>query len=386
MAQVAIDAPAGVLQSAGSRRGQLFTLLGVVVVVLALAYGVWWLMVGSRYVSTDNAYVDADVAQVTPLVSGAVQEVRVADTQAVKKGDVLVVIDPADARLEVEQAEAALGQAERRVRQDFATDDALGAQVAARATDIAHAQAQLAEAQAALDKAKIDYDRRQSLVGSGAVSGDELTVAKSALDGAKASYAAAVAGVAQAQANRATAEGQLRAGAALVQGADLEHNPDVASAQSKLDQAKLDLARTVITAPIDGVVSKRAVQVGQRVPVGAQLMTVVPIGRVYVDANYKEVELSKVRAGQPVELTSDLYGDHVKYHGRVAGFSGGTGAAFSLIPAQNATGNWIKVVQRLPVRVELDPRELAAHPLRVGLSMKARIDVRGGTEASPARP
>jgi membrane fusion protein (multidrug efflux system) len=371
--------------AAASRRGQLFTLLGVVVVIAAVAFGVWWLLVGSRYVSTDDAYTDADVAQVTPLVSGAVQQVKVADTQAVHKGDVLVVIDPADAELEVAQAEAALGQAERRVRQNFANDDALSAQVAARATDIAHARAELAQAQAGLDKARVDLERRQSLAGSGAVSGDELTVARTALDTAKANFAAAEAGVAQAQANQKASQGQLAAGAALVQGVDVTHNPDVLAAQSKLDQAKLDLERTVLRAPIDGVVSKRNVQVGQRVSVGAQLMTVVPIDRVYVDANFKEVQLSKVRVGQPVELKSDYWGGF-RYHGRVAGFSGGTGAAFSLIPAQNATGNWIKVVQRLPVRVELDPQELKSHPLRVGLSMSVKIDTRGGTEAAPARP
>ena len=378
MAQADTAARAAAPAPIGGRRRQLFTILFAVVAVAAVIYGVWWVMVGSRYVSTDDAYVDADVAQVTPLVSGPVQEVKVVDTQAVKQGDVLVVLDPSDAQLAVAQADAALGQAERRVRQYFATDDALSAQVAARGTDIAHAHAELAQAQASLDKARVDYERREKLQGTGAVSGDELTVAKTALDTARASFAAAQAAVAQSEANRKAAQGQLEANKALVQDTQVETNPEVLNAKAKLDQAKLDLSRTVLRAPFDGVVSKRQVQVGQRVQVGAQLMTIVPVGRVYVDANFKEVQLSKVRPGQPVELTSDLYGKRVKFHGRVAGFSGGTGAAFALIPAQNATGNWIKVVQRLPARVEMDPAELKAHPLRVGLSMDARVDIRAG--------
>jgi membrane fusion protein (multidrug efflux system) len=378
MAQADIAASAASPARNGGRRKQLFSILFAVVALAAVTYGVWWGLVGSRYVSTDDAYVDADVAQVTPLVSGPVQEVRVVDTQPVKQGDVLVVLDPSDAEIEVAQAEAQLGQAERRVRQYFASDDALSAQLAARGTDIAHARAELAQAQANLEKARVDDERREKLQGTGAVSGDELTAAKNALATAQASFIAAQAALAQAEANRKAAEGQLQASQALVQNTTVETNPEVLNAKAKLDQARLDQSRTVLRAPFDGVVSRRQVQVGQRVQVGAQLMTIVPVGRVYVDANFKEVQLSKVRPGEPVELTSDLYGKRVKFHGRVTGFSGGTGAAFALIPAQNATGNWIKVVQRLPVRVELDPAELKAHPLRVGLSMDARVDTRAG--------
>lgn len=378
MAQAETAAPAAAPARTGGRRKQLFSILFAVVALAAVVYGVWWMLVGSRYVSTDDAYVDAEVAQVTPLVSGPVKEVRVVDTQPVKQGDVLVVLDPSDAQLEVDQAQAELGQAERRVRQYFANDDALSAQVAARGTEIAHARAELAQAQANLDKARVDYGRREKLKGTGAVSGDELTAAKTALDTARAASTAAQAAVAQAEANRKAAQGQLDANKALVQDASVETNPEVLNAKAKLDQAKLDLSRTVLRAPFDGVVSKRQVQVGQRVQVGAQLMTIVPVNQVYVDANFKEVQLSKMHPGQPVELTSDRYGKRVKYHGRVAGFSGGTGAAFALIPAQNATGNWIKVVQRLPVRVDLDPGELKAHPLRVGLSMDVRVDTRAG--------
>jgi membrane fusion protein (multidrug efflux system) len=376
MAQAELAAPGGAAARSGGRRKQLFSIFGAVVAVAAVGYGGWWVLVGSRYVSTDDAYVSADVAQVTPLVSGVVQDVRVVDTQPVKKGDVLVVIDPADAQIEVAQAEAALGQAERRVRQYFANDDALSGQLAARGADLARAHADLVQAKASLDKARVDYERRAKLTGTGAVSGDELTAAKTALDTAKAGYAAAQAAVAQAEASQKAAAGQLQANNVLVKDTQVETNPEVLAAKAKLAQAQLDLSRTVLRAPFDGVVSKRQVQVGQRVQVGAQLMTVVPVGKVYVDANFKEVQLAKVHPGQPVELRSDLYGHHVTYHGRVAGFSGGTGAAFALIPAQNASGNWIKVVQRLPVRIDIDPQELAAHPLRVGLSMDARIDIR----------
>jgi membrane fusion protein (multidrug efflux system) len=378
MAQAETAAPAAAPAPNGGRRKQLVSILFGAVALGAVTYGVWYMVVGSRYVSTDDAYVDADVAQVTPLVSGVVQEVRVVDTQPVKKGDVLVVIDPADARIEVAQAEAALGQAERRVRQYFATDDALSGQLAARDADVARARADVAQAQANLDKAQVDYGRRDKLKGTGAVSGDELTAAKTALDTAKAAAVAAQAALAQAEASEKAAVGQREANTVLIKDTQVETNPEVLNAKAKLDQAKLDLSRTVLRAPFDGVISKRQVQVGQRVQVGAQLMTIVPVNAVYVDANFKEVQLSKVRPGQPVELTSDLYGKRVKYHGRVTGFSGGTGAAFALIPAQNATGNWIKVVQRLPTRVELDPAELKAHPLRVGLSMDTRVDTRAG--------
>ena len=189
--------------------------------------------------------------------------------------------------------------------------------------------------------------------------------------------ALARAAVAQASATRDAARESYAANQALIDGSTIDSSPDVAAAKAKLDQARLDLQRTVIRAPIDGVVTNRQVQVGQRISAGSPVMTIVPVGSVYVDANFKEGQLKKVRPGQSVELVSDLYGGDVVFHGRVAGFSGGTGSAFALIPAQNATGNWIKVVQRLPVRVQLDPKELASHPLRVGLSMEAKIDTSG---------
>jgi membrane fusion protein (multidrug efflux system) len=358
---------------ARSRRGPLFLILGAVVVLGAVIWFLYWLLVGSHYVSTDNAYVGADVAVITPQVAGAVTDVRVADTQAVKKGDVLAVIDPADAQVAAEKAEAGYGSAVRQVQGQFATNEQLAAQVAARDADLAKAKAQLAAAESDLAKAKVDLDRRQALAATGAVSGEELTTARNAYQTAVANLAATKAGGAQAIANRKAAASQYDAQAALTKGVGVGANPEVQSAKAQLDAAKLDLSRTVLRAPIDGIIAKRNVQVGQRVTVGAQLMTVVPLSQIYVDANFKEVQLKKVRPGQTVELTSDLYGKGVKYRGTVVGFAGGTGSAFAVIPAQNATGNWIKVVQRLPIRIAIDSRDLREHPLRVGLSMDAKI-------------
>ncbi len=310
----------------------------------------------------------------TPLVSGAVKAVHVADTQAVKAGDVLVEIDPADAQLAVSRADAEYQRAVRSVRSDLATEDSLSAQVGARAADVGGAKARLEGARADEAKAKIDYERRQALAASGAVSGDELTSAKSAYTNAQAGVAGAQAVLGQTQAAEKSAQSQLAALHVQTEGS-VDANPQVAAARAALNTAKLDLERTTLRAPVDGVVTHRAVQVGQRVQVGAQLMTIVPTSQVYVDANFKEAQLRKVGIGQSAEMESDLYGGAVKYHGKVVGLSGGTGSAFALIPAQNATGNWIKVVQRLPVRIQLDPQELAQHPLRVGLSMKAKIDL-----------
>jgi membrane fusion protein (multidrug efflux system) len=349
--------------AARRRRRRLLTLLGGAVALGAVAWGGYALLSARRTVSTDNAYVGADVAQVTPLVAGPVAKVLVRETQIVSAGQPLVLLDDADARIALAQAQAALGQAQRKVSGIAANDAALDGQVAARRAELVRAQADLA-------KATTDYDRRRALDGSGAVSGDELTAAKSA-------YAAAEAAVAQARANLRAAEGARQANLALISGVPLDRNPEVAAARARVEAAQLALSRTVIRAPIAGVVSKKAVQVGQQAQVGAPLMAVAPIKSAYVDANFKESQLRKVRIGEPVTLTSDLSGRSVTFHGRVRGLSGGTGAAFSLIPAQNASGNWIKVVQRLPVRIDLDPRDLAAHPLRIGLSMTASIDISG---------
>jgi membrane fusion protein (multidrug efflux system) len=357
----ASDVASAADKPAAKGRAKLLINLGGAVVIAALLYGAYEFVVGRHFVETDNAYVGADTAWVSPLVNGPVARVLVQETQVVKAGDPLVQLDDADTRIMVEQARAALDQAERKVRGYGANDVALAGQVQARTADIARAKADV-------ERARTDLERRQSASTSGAVSKDELTAAQNAFDGAQAALA-------EAQGNARATVGARLANAALITGADLDRNPEVAAARARLEAANLAEARTVIKAPIDGVVSKREVQVGQQATVGTPLMLIVPTMSAYVDVNFKEVQLKHLRIGQPVTLTSDLYGGDVTFHGRVVGISGGTGAAFSLIPAQNASGNWIKVVQRLPVRVALDPKELAKYPLREGLSMKAKIDI-----------
>lgn len=358
-------------------RRKWLTRLAIVVGLAVILWGLWYVLIGRNHVSTDNAYVNAETAQITPLISASVLEVKVKDTQSVKRGDVLVLLDRATPLIKVAEARAELAQARRRFRQTVATNDALEAKVKARTADIAQAEAQLTAAEADFEKARVDLERREALAESGAVSGEELTDARKAFASAKAAVATARARVAQAESDRSSAEGDLDANEALVSGSTENSDPGVLAAKAKLDAAKLDLKHTVIKAPIDGVVTRRQVQVGQQVETGQRIMTVVPLNHVYVDANFKESQLRRVKVGMPATVTADIYGSSVTYHGKVAGLSGGTGASMSLIPAQNATGNWIKVVQRLPVRIELDPKELAEHPLRVGLSTEVEIDLSG---------
>lgn len=374
-ASAAVAPPLAAQKPKPSQRRKLLTYLGIAVAIAIALWIGYQVFIGSRYVTTDNAYVGAEVAEVTPLVSGPVAKVLVSETQSVKAGDPLVVIDDSDARIMVAQAEAALGEATRRVKGYFANDTSLAGQVSARRADIARSEAELNSARSDLDRAQTELKRREALVPAGAVSGDELTAARNRVDQAQAALAAAGAARTQAVGNLSAAEGARQANTALIADADVDSNPEVAAARARLDAAKLALDRTTLRAPNDGVISRKSVQVGQQVQVGQPVMVVVPLHTAYVDANFKEVELARVLPGQPVELTSDLYGEGVKFHGRVRGFAGGTGSAFSLIPAQNASGNWIKVVQRLPVRIDLDPADLEKHPLRVGLSMKATIDL-----------
>lgn len=328
-------------------RARLFLAAGGILAAVAAGAGAWWLIEGQRFISTDDAYVAADSAAITPQVDGTISAVPVTETTRVKRGQVLVQLDPADTELAYAQAQANYAEAVRHVHQYVANTAEAEAQVAARKAD--------------LDKASEDYRRRVALAAAQAISAEQLGDARSAYDAARANVAAA--------------QQTLESDRALIGGVDVDHNPEVLAAKAAMDKAKLDLSRSVIRAPFDGVVAQKSAQVGQRVAVGQALMSVVPVKDAYVEANFKEGQLTKVHAGQQVTLTSDLYGSRVVFHGRVEGLSGGTGSAFSVIPAQNATGNWIKVVQRLPVRVALDPRELAEHPLRVGLSMDATIDV-----------
>lgn len=357
------------------QRKRLFTLLSISIALAGAGAGSYWELVASKYVETDNAYTAVESAQVMSSISGTVAEVKVKDSQVVKKGDILVIIDPSDAKLALDQAEAALGSAIRRVKSYQGSDVGLRAQIMASDEAEKRLQAQLASAKADFERASIDLKRRKALLPSGAISGDELTRTQNIYASAEANLNAANAAVAQAHAAKEAAKGSRQANAALIEGVSLNDNPEVMLAKAKRDQAQLDLERIIIRSPVDGIVARRQVALGQRVQPSAPLLTVVPVQDMYVNANFKEVQLKDVRSGQKVELTSDLYGKDVIYHGVVEGFDGGTGAAFSLIPAQNATGNWIKVVQRLPVRVKLDPTELKAHPLRVGLSMNATVDL-----------
>lgn len=360
----------------GERRNKM--LVGLVSGVLLagmIGYAYWWL-VASNFVSTDNAYTAVEIALVTASVGGIVQEVPVKDTQVVKRGDLLVRLDPTDAQLALAQAEAELARAERRVRSYLARDGGLLAEIAAREADQKTATAQLVSAEADLVRATIDLRRREALAKSGSVSGDELTHAQNAFAATQARLDVARAALAKAQAGRQVAEGAKQVNATLIDGTTEKSHPEVVLATARRDQARVDLERTSLRAPMDGIVAKRSVQLGQRVAPGAPLMAVVPVEQMYVDANFKESQLSKVRVGQSVQLHADLYGRDVTYSGTVAGLSGGSGAAFAAIPAQNASGNWIKVMQRLPVRIQLRPEELAANPLRVGLSMSVTVNTR----------
>ncbi|AMW80327.1 efflux transporter periplasmic adaptor subunit [Acinetobacter sp. TGL-Y2] len=357
-----------------SKRKKALSIVAILVFIALVVYLIWS-FIFSHTVSTENAYVGAESAEITSMVSGQVAEVLVSDTQAVKKGDVLARIDSSDAEIALAQAEAELAKARRQYSQSSANTNSLNSQVMVSSEDIRSAKAQVAQSQVDFERAQDELARRTQLGASGAISKEELTTSQRTLQTAKAHLDVMKAGLAQAESKRKAAQSNLEASEALIKGTNQSTTPDVLVAQARVDQARLDLQRTEIRAPLDGVVARRSVQVGQRIASGASLMRVVPLSQLYVDANFKESQLADVKVGQKVGLTSDLYGKKVEYTGTVIGFSGGTGAAFALIPAQNATGNWIKVVQRLPVRIRLDPKQLAEHPLRVGLSMEATIDI-----------
>jgi membrane fusion protein (multidrug efflux system) len=333
------------------KRKRMMTLLVIVILIAALAYGLYYFLVARFHEDTDDAYVSGNVVQITPQVTGTVIAVNADDTQVVRAGDPLVVLDPADARVALEQAEANLAQVVRQVRGLFADDSQYEAQVAARQAD--------------LSRAEDDLKRRLTVAQTGAVSQEEISHARDSVKSAQAALDAA--------------KQQLAANRALTANTTIANHPNVQAAAAKLRDAYLNHARNTLPAPVTGYVAKRSVQVGQRVSPGAPLMAIVPLHDVWVDANFKEVQLKYMRIGQPVELTADVYGSSVPYHGKVVGFSAGTGSAFSLLPAQNATGNWIKVVQRLPVRISLDPQELEKHPLRIGLSMQADVNIKDNT-------
>ena len=341
-----------------SRRGLLLRLLVLVLVLAAIACGLWYYFDGRWYEDTDDAYVNGNVVQITPQVPGTVVSIGADDGDLVHAGDVLVKLDASNAKVALDEAEANLASTVRRVRGLY--------------SNVSGAQADVAVRKVAVDRARADYNRRRDLAKSGAISNEELSHALDALTSAQSALT--------------TAEQQLQTNKVLVDDTVVASHPDVKTAAARLRQAYLDHLRTTIVAPVDGYVAKRSVQLGQRIAVGAPLMAVVPLHQVWIDANFKETQLTHMRIGQPVEITADVYGGSVKYKGRVESLGVGTGSAFSLLPAQNATGNWIKIVQRIPVRVFFtDAKQLDEHPLRIGLSTDVSVSLHDQSGAALAQ-
>ena len=340
--------PNEVAQPRKKSRSFMLRILGVLILIGAIAFGVWYFLVSRWYEHTDDAYVNGNVVQITPQITGTVVSIGADDGDLVKQGDVLVTLDKADADVALENAAANLANTVRKVRGLYST--------------VSGAQADVAVRQVALQKAKADYDRRVTLTSSGAISAEELSHARDALTAAESSLT--------------TAQQQLQTNKVLVDDTIVSSHPDVKAAAAQYRAAYLTEVRTTMVAPVTGYVAKRTVQVGQRVQPGAPLMAVVPLHEVWIDANFKETQLTHMRIGQPVEVTSDVYGHAVKYNGKVLELGVGTGGAFALLPAQNATGNWIKIVQRIPVRVVFtDPKQLDQHPLRIGMSLNTTVDM-----------
>jgi len=339
--------PTSPTPAAGSKRGKLLRLLAVLVIVLAAAVTIWYFMYGRWFEDTDDAYVQGNQVQITPLVPGTVVSIGAEDGMRVERGQLLVQLDPADTQVALQQAEANLARTVRQVRGLYRSVEA--------------SQADLNARQVALDRVRQDFARRKDLAASGAISNEELAHARDEL----ASAEAALSGSRE----------KFETSRALVDDTVVATQPDVQAAAAQLRQAHLNNARSAILAPVSGYVARRSVQVGQRVQPGAVLMAVVPLEQVWVEANFKETQLKHMRLGQEVELRSDLYGSGVKYKGKIDSLGLGTGSAFSLLPAQNASGNWIKIVQRVPVRIAVDPQQLKENPLRIGLSMKVDVNL-----------
>ncbi len=337
----------------GARRKGLLT-LATVVALAALGYGVYWYLNARNFETTDDAYVNGDVVQVSSQEPGTVLGVHVDDTQPVAVDAPLVDLDPADAEVAMANAEAELARSVRAVRGLFA--------------EVAQLQAQIDQREAVLRTAESDLQRRQGLLDDGAISGEELSHARDNVISLRAAVAAA--------------REQLAQTVAQTQNTRIDNHPQVRAAAAAVRNAALALHRTRLLAPVGGVIAKRNVQVGQRIAAGTPLLAVVPLDDVWIDANFKEIQLARMQPGQKVIVHADVYGNAVAFHGRLVGLGAGSGSAFALLPAQNASGNWIKIVQRVPVRILLDPQELRAHPLRIGLSAHVSVDLRNG--AAPA--
>jgi membrane fusion protein (multidrug efflux system) len=344
-----------------SKRKVALGLVTVAVLLAGLAYGLYYWLVLSHYESTDNAYVQGNVVQLTPQLAGTVVAIYADDTDFVKAGQPIVRLDPADAQVALDQAEAQLAQAVREARTMYVNNGTLRAQIAARDAEVARARSDV-------QRAQDDVARRAPLVKTGAVGQEEFNHATAQLAAAKSALAAA-------ESAAQAAREQLVSNQSLTENVPVEQHPNVLRAAARVREAYLALRRTELVAPVDGYVARRSVQLGQRVQAGAPLLSVVALNDVWVDANFKESQLRNLRIGQPAEIEADVYGKKVTYHGTIEGLGAGTGAAFALLPAQNATGNWIKVVQRVPVRIALDAKQVQEHPLRVGLSMDAKVDV-----------
>ncbi|AOI76520.1 MULTISPECIES: HlyD family secretion protein [Burkholderia] len=337
------DDPA--LDARRATRRKRFMVFFAIVLAAALAWLAFWFLSQRYYEDTDDAYVAGSIVQVAAQIPGAVTDVLVADTQVVRAGQTLVRLDDTEASVAFAQAKAQLVQAVRQVANAKISNTMYVEAVNARRADLQLAQRALA----ARSGASVEI-----------VAPEELARARAAVAGA--------------QANLAAAQAQLDAARALGTRLPVDESPAVVQAAAQFKLAYRNLKRTTIVAPVDGTVGQRSVQVGQQVGPGVPLMSIVQLNRLWIDANFKEGQIRHMRVGQPVEVVSDLYGARIVYRGRVQGFSAGTGSAFSMLPSQNAAGNWIKVVQRVPVVIALDPRDLAAHPLRVGLSMRVTVD------------
>lgn len=331
----------------GAARTRALLILAGVFVAAGLAWLLLWLFVFSQRQTTDNAYVEGNIVGISAQVPGTVVEILADDTQRVEEGQVLVRLDPTDAQVRLSQAGSALAQAVRAVRQQVGSASSADAQVAA--------------AEVAYRKAQEDLARHEPLLRLQATSPEIVAHLREALR--------------QAQANLESARAQAVAARAAVEDTEVATHPLVEQARADFRAAWVAAQRNTIYAPVSGYVAQRSVQLGQSVQPGQPLMRVVPLQALWVNANFKETQLRHMRIGQPVELSADVYGRGVKYHGSVAGIGAGTGSVFSLLPPQNATGNWIKVVQRIPVRITLEGQELAERPLRIGLSMHAAVDI-----------
>ncbi|AHF66690.1 MULTISPECIES: HlyD family secretion protein [Pseudomonas] len=329
------------------KRTFMLLVLALIVILGGAAVWAWHEFYGRWSESTDDAYVNGNVVEITPLTTGTVISIGADDGDLVREGQVLIKFDPSDAEVSLQSAEANLAKVVRQVRGLYSNVDGMKAQLAAQRAEV--------------QKAQDNYNRRRSLAASGAISQEELSHAKDDLTSAQSSLS--------------NVQQQLASSVALVDDTVVSSHPDVKAAAAQLRQAYLADARTTVVSPVTGYVAKRTVQLGQRIQPGTATMAVIPLDQLWIDANFKETQLGNMRIGQPVEITSDLYGSHVKYSGTIDSLGAGTGSAFALLPAQNATGNWIKIVQRVPVRIHINPDELANNPLRIGLSTTVDVNL-----------